>query len=103
MRVRRGDFADAASLADAFAGAERVLIVSVNLLGPEAIRQHRAAIEAAAAAGARQVLYTSLIDLERSARFAATGDHLEAEAALAGSGVPFTALRTGSTPSPRRG
>ena len=95
VRVRRGDFSDPTSLAHAFAGAERVLVVSVDKIGPEAIREHRAAVAAAVAAGARQVLYTSLVDSDRSARFAPSVDHLEAEAALAASGVPFTVLRNG--------
>ncbi len=39
VRVRHGDFDDAASLADAFEGASRVLIVSVNSHGETAVRQ----------------------------------------------------------------
>ena len=95
VRVRRGDFADPSSLAGAFEGAERVLIVSVDKLGEEAITQHRAAIGAAVAAGAGQILYTGLIDLEKSSRFVPTATHLAAEAELVASGVPFTALRNG--------
>ncbi len=41
-QVRAGDFAGPSSLA-AFAGAEQVLVVSVNQLGETARRLHRAA------------------------------------------------------------
>jgi len=42
-----------------FAGATQVQVISVNKLGETALSFHRAAIEAACAAGARRVLYTS--------------------------------------------
>ncbi|MGW7651409.1 NmrA family NAD(P)-binding protein, partial [Streptomyces tendae] len=52
VRVRRGDFADAGSLAHAFEGASQVLVVSVDKLGEECVKQHRTAIEAAVGGGA---------------------------------------------------
>ena len=55
VRVRRGDFAESGGLAAAFAGAEQVLVVSVDKLGETAIGMHRAAVDAARAAGARRV------------------------------------------------
>ncbi|MGW4573787.1 NmrA family NAD(P)-binding protein, partial [Streptomyces tendae] len=51
VRVRRGDFADAGSLAHAFEGASQVLVVSVDKLGEECVKQHRTAIEAAVGGG----------------------------------------------------
>jgi NAD(P)H dehydrogenase (quinone) len=59
VRVRRGDFTDPDSLADAFEGATRVLIVSANETGGAATARHAAAIDAARAAGAQRILYTS--------------------------------------------
>ncbi|WP_371778920.1 NAD(P)H-binding protein [Streptosporangium subroseum] len=52
VRVRRGDFTDPGSLADAFEGATQVLIVSTDQAGEAAIAQHVAAIDAARDAGA---------------------------------------------------
>ena len=95
VRVRQGDFADAASLAHAFEGASQVLIVSVDKMGEEAVKQHRAAIDAAVAAGARRILYTSHMGASASSRFEACRDHAADEGALRASGVPFTALRNG--------
>ena len=95
VRVRRGDFDDAASLAHAFEGASRVLIVSVDRLGEEAVRQHRAAIDAAKAAGAGRIFYTSHAGADPISAFAPGRDHAATELALRDSGVPFTSLRNG--------
>ena len=95
VRVRRGDFDDAASLAAAFDGAEQVLIVSANKLGEEARRLHRNAIEAALAAGARRILYTSHMGARTGSSFAPGDQHAGTEDDLTRAGVPFTSLRHG--------
>jgi uncharacterized protein YbjT (DUF2867 family) len=95
VRVRRGGFTDAASLGRAFEGASQVLIVSVDKMGEECVSQHRTAIGAAAAAGARRILYTSQMGASASSRFQACRDHAATEDALRASGVPFTSLRNG--------
>ncbi|MCD2192359.1 NAD(P)H-binding protein [Actinomycetospora endophytica] len=95
VRVRRGDFTEPATLADAFEGAEQVLVVSANTLGDEGRAQHRAAIEAAVAAGAGRVLYTAHQGARHDSPFAAAPDHAAAEDVLATCGVPWTSLRNG--------
>uniref|UniRef100_A0A1U9ZU41 NAD(P)-dependent oxidoreductase n=1 Tax=[Actinomadura] parvosata subsp. kistnae TaxID=1909395 RepID=A0A1U9ZU41_9ACTN len=95
VRVRRGDFADPATLAHAFEGATQVLVVSIDRFGADAVGQHRAAIDAAVAAGARRVLYTSHMGASASSHFQACRDHAATEEALRGCGVPYTALRNG--------
>lgn len=95
VRVRRGDFADADSLACAFEGATQVLLVSVNAVGPEKVAQHTAAVDVAVAAGAKRVLYTSHQGAGADSLFAPMVDHEATERYLAGAGVPFTALRNG--------
>ncbi|MFF5009880.1 SDR family oxidoreductase [Streptomyces phaeochromogenes] len=95
IRVRQGSFTDAASLAHAFEGASQVLIVSVDKMGEEVVRQHRAAIDGAVAAGARRILYTSHMGADASSRFQPCRDHAATEDALRDSGVPFTSLRNG--------
>jgi uncharacterized protein YbjT (DUF2867 family) len=95
VRVRQGDFADSASLAHAFEGASKILIVSADDTGGAAVRHHRTAIEAAAAAGAKRILYTSHMGSNPSSPFSPMRDHAAAEAALRDCGVPFTALRNG--------
>jgi len=92
VHVRAGDFAQRDGLAAAFSDAEQVLVISVDKLGQEARQLHRKAIEAARAAGARRVLYTSHMGTHPDSPFS---DHFDAEAVLAESGKPFTSLRHG--------
>ncbi|MGY5208685.1 MULTISPECIES: NmrA family NAD(P)-binding protein [Nocardia] len=95
VRVRRGDFTDPQSLAEAFEGASQVLIVSVNRTGEAACAAHVAAIDAARAAGARRILYTSHQAAADDSVFAPMPDHATTERYLATTGTPFTALRNG--------
>jgi uncharacterized protein YbjT (DUF2867 family) len=95
VRVRRGDFADPASLAEAFEGAAQVLIVSTNATGETAIAQHIAAIDAARDAGAKRILYTSHQAAAHDSAFASMPDHATTEDYLATTGTPFTVLRNG--------
>ncbi|WP_438025393.1 SDR family oxidoreductase [Sorangium sp. So ce233] len=97
VRVRRGDFDDAASLRDAFAGASRVLIVSSNARasGGDPIAQHRAALAAAREVGARRVLYTSHMGASATSAFPPMHDHAATEPLLEAAGMPFTSLRHG--------
>lgn len=95
VRVRFGDFADAASLAPAFEGASQVLIVSVDQMGDGAVKQQQTAIDAAVAAGARRILYTSHMGASAASHFQACRNHAATEEALRACGVPFTSLRNG--------
>ncbi|MFK0109170.1 NAD(P)H-binding protein [Streptomyces sp. NPDC091217] len=95
VRVREGGFTDPGGLAHAFEGAGQILIVSVDRLGEEGVRQHRTAIDAAVAAGARRILYTAHMGTSPTSRFQACRDHAATEAYLAASGVPYTSLRNG--------
>ncbi|MEA5365495.1 NAD(P)H-binding protein [Amycolatopsis sp., V23-08] len=95
VRVRRGDFGDPQSLAEAFEGASQVLIVSANETGGKAVESHVTAIEAAVAAGAGRILYTSHQGAAEDSLFAPMPDHAATEAHLAKVGTPFTVLRNG--------
>jgi NAD(P)H dehydrogenase (quinone) len=89
--VRRGDFEDAASLPDAFAGVERALVISTDVIG-ERVDGHKAAIAAARKAGVRHVAYTSIPRPEGNPA-AAAPDHAATEEALRESGLRWTFLR----------
>lgn len=97
VRVRRGDFADPGSLADAFEGATQVLIVSSNAsaYGGDPLAQHRAAIEAASAAGAGRIVYTSHMAASSASLFPPMRDHAATEEMLGQSGLAWTSLRNG--------
>lgn len=93
VQVRTADFADPEALRTAFVGAERVLLVSGLAFG-ERVEQHRNVIEAAAAAGAGLVAYTSLVKADAATTLLAQ-DHQATEAILRENGVPFSLLRNG--------
>ncbi|GIF07555.1 NAD(P)H-binding protein [Actinoplanes siamensis] len=95
VRVRRGDFTEPAALAHAFEAAEQVLVISAAIRGDGAFVANRAAIDAAQRAGARRILYTSHQAASPDSLFGAQPVHAATEAYLAGTGVPFTALRNG--------
>ncbi len=61
VEVRKADFNDPKTLKAAFAGAERLLLISTGDLFPDGarLRQHRAAVEAAVDAKVKHVIYTS--------------------------------------------
>lgn len=97
LRVRQGDFDDPASLARAFEGATQVLMVSSNAraYGGDTLAQHRVAIAAARAAGARRIVYTSHMAASATSRFAPMLDHAATEELLRASGLAWTSLRNG--------
>ena len=90
--VRYGDFDEPASLAAAFAGGERLLLISTDRVG-ERLAGHRAAIAAAAAAGVRQIAYTSLINPSDNNPAGVAPDHRETEEAIRAAGLAWTFLR----------
>lgn len=97
VRVRRGDFADPESLADAFEGVTQLFMVSSNAsaYGGDPLSQHRNAIDAARATGARRIVYTSQIAASPSSLFPPAVDHAATEEMLRTSGLRWTALRHG--------
>jgi NAD(P)H dehydrogenase (quinone) len=97
VRVRQGDFDDADSLRHAFEGATQVLIVSSNARasGGDPLVQHRNAIDAAKAVGAKRIVYTSHMAASATSAFPPARDHAATEAMLADSGLAWTALRHG--------
>jgi NAD(P)H dehydrogenase (quinone) len=90
---RKVDFDDA-NLAEAFAGVDRLLIISTDALDQPGRRliQHQAAIAAAAKAGVKHVIYLSMPNPETSAVSFAF-EHLGTEKALKDSGLDYTILR----------
>ena len=94
VNVRKADFDEPGSLSAAFAGVDRLLLISTDALDKPGRRlaQHKAAIEAAGKAGVKHVVYTSMPNAESSVVTFAP-DHLETERALAASGLGWTVLR----------
>lgn len=94
--VRYGDFDDPATLGAAFTGGRRMLLISTDAIGRR-VAQHRAAIEAAAAAGVGHVVYTSQTNaVDGNPVGPVAEEHGATEALLHDSGLAWTVLRFGS-------
>jgi NAD(P)H dehydrogenase (quinone) len=91
VQVRHADFDDVDSLREAFADAERLLLVSGTDMGQRP-RQHRNAIDAAKEVGVELLVYTSIANADRTGMLLAA-DHQATEKALAETGVPYALLR----------
>ena len=89
--VRAADYDDEASLEKAFAGADRLLLVSGSEVG-QRVRQHGNAIAAARAADVGFIAYTSIAHADTSTLLLAQ-EHRATEQLLAGAGVPHALLR----------
>jgi NAD(P)H dehydrogenase (quinone) len=90
--VRYGDFDEPKSLESAFAGGERLLLISTLSVGRRA-EQHGRAIEAAKRAGVRHIAYTSTGGMHPDNPAIVVPDHRRTEEMLRASGLAFTILR----------
>lgn len=90
--VRMGDFTDPPSLPAAFAGGERMLLISTDAIGAR-VRHQADAIDAAAAAGVRLVAYTSIVNPTPDNPAGVVPDHAATEEKLRASGLEWTFLR----------
>ena len=93
VSVRRADFNDPTSLREAFAGAEKVLLVPSSEVG-QRVAQHTNVINAASEAGVGLIAYTSIPKADTSTLLLAE-EHRATEQLLAESGIPHVVLRNG--------
>lgn len=92
VEVRHGDFDQPQNLDKAFAGIDRLLIISADGDNKTRIRQHANAVQAAERAGVKFIAYTSLANATESNNlFAPT--HVATEAAIIKTGIPYSFLR----------
>jgi NAD(P)H dehydrogenase (quinone) len=93
VRTGRLDYADPSTLTSAFAGGDRVLLISGTAMG-ERVAQHRNVIEAAAAADVALLAYTSA-PYAGTTSLGLAVEHLATERVLTASGLPYALLRNG--------
>lgn len=92
ITVRHGDFDEPSTLPSAFAGANKMLLVSTNSVG-DRVAQHEAAIDAAAEVGIELVAYTSIVNPVADNPAYVVPDHLGTEEKLLASGLAWIFLR----------
>jgi uncharacterized protein YbjT (DUF2867 family) len=88
----RSSYADRKAVTAALDGLRTVLMVSASE-SPDRMSQHRAFIDAAAAAGVQQVVYISFYGAAPDCTFTLGRDHFATEEYLRASGMGFTFLR----------
>ncbi|WML56128.1 SDR family oxidoreductase [Neobacillus sp. PS2-9] len=92
VEVRQGDFDLPETLDSAFAGIDRLLIISADGDNETRIRQHTAAVEAAERAQVKFIAYTSLANASETTMFLAP-PHRATEEAILKTGIPYSFLR----------
>jgi NAD(P)H dehydrogenase (quinone) len=91
--VRYGDFDKPETLRDAVQSAATMMLISGTRVGARVV-QHQAAVDAAVAAGAGHIVYTSFIGIDDPANPAEVRhDHIETERLIKASGTEWTMLR----------
>ena len=93
VQVRQADYNQPDSLVRAFAGADKVLLISSSEVG-QRVAQHAAVIAAARQAQVKLLAYTSLLHADRSP-LGLAAEHQQTEALLRDSGLPVVLLRNG--------
>lgn len=93
VTVRHADYQKPETLAAAFEGATKVLLISSST-HDDRPGQHRNVVDAAKAAGVGHLAYTSLLRADTNTVGLAP-DHKASEEYIAASGLPYTFLRNG--------
>ncbi|WP_342044147.1 SDR family oxidoreductase [Bacillus sp. OTU530] len=92
VEVRQGDFDRPETLDSAFAGIDRLLLISADGDNETRVRQHTDAVAAAERAGVKFIAYTSVANVSESTIFLAP-PHVAAEEAILKTGIPYSFLR----------
>lgn len=94
IAVREFDYDRPETLAPALEGVDRLLLISGNAVG-QRVPQHRAVIDAAAAAGVGFVAYTSFLHADTAEIIAVAPEHQETERLLSQAPFAVALLRNG--------
>lgn len=91
VQLRQAEYTQPETLASAFAGVEKLLLISSSEVG-QRLAQHRNVIQAAKQAGVSLLAYTSLLNLDHSP-LALAEEHRATEELIRNSGIPCVMLR----------
>ena len=94
IETRVTNFNHKEGLAEAFAGAERLALISMPFVGPKRQNAHRNAVDAAKEAGVKQIIYTSLVNADDETNPSVEKkDHIYTELYIREQGLDFIFLR----------
>ena len=94
IETRVTNFNHKEGLAEAFAGAERLALISMPFVGAKRQNAHRNAVDAAKEAGVKQIIYTSLVNADDETNPSVEKkDHIYTELYIREQGLDFIFLR----------
>ena len=94
IETRVTNFNHKEGLAEVFAGAERLALISMPFVGPKRQNAHRNAVDAAKEAGVKQIIYTSLVNADDETNPSVEKkDHIYTELYIREQGLDFIFLR----------
>lgn len=93
VQVREADYTRPETLAAAFAGTDKLLLISSSEVGQRQL-QHKNVVQAAVDAGVQQIAYTSALRADTSSTKLGE-EHRTTEAMIRESGLPYVFLRNG--------
>jgi NAD(P)H dehydrogenase (quinone) len=92
VNVKIGDYEDYKSLVAAFAGTDKLLLISSSDL-ENRVRQHTNAARATKEAGVKHIIYTSFVRKNETASYPIAfiaQQHIESEKVISETGIPYT-------------
>ena len=94
VETRVTNFNHADGLAEAFSGAERLALISMPFVGAKRQAAQRNAVDAAKAAGVKQIIYTSLVNADDETNPSVEKkDHIYTERYIRSQGLDYIFLR----------
>ncbi|EFW99885.1 nucleoside-diphosphate-sugar epimerase [Grosmannia clavigera kw1407] len=94
IEIQYASYDDPASMEKAFENADTVSLISTWMIGDIRRKQHRQAVAAAKAAGAKRICYTSYIGAGTAENTPlVASDHRDTEEAIVESGIPYNIQR----------
>lgn len=91
--TRFGDFSKPESLPAAFAGGNKLLLISIGFGSGPRPEAHKHAVDAAVTSGIGHIVYTSYVAISQGDHTGLAGDHFQTEEIIRKSGVAWTMLR----------
>ena len=92
--TRVTDFNDPTGLAEAFAGADRLALISMPFVGAKRQAAHKNAVDGAKAAGVKQIVYTSLVNADDPTNPSVEKkDHIYTEEYIKSTGLDYIFMR----------